>query len=254
MNFTHRHRTALMRIGKTLFFTAAILCVTKLTLISGTLTNASTVAFSFLIIVLLSAFFGDLLVAIVTSISATICFDYFYLPPIGTFTIAAFPDWISLAAFLLTTVIISRLTAAAAENKTEVDLLNKTHTQVKRLGDWLLSMPQEQLTLAAIAKEVLNIFSLEYCSIHVYEVGKWHHFTGTATTIISQEIQNKLTVYQDHPTELLELANEDVLGTRFKQINKGAKTIALLAIKSSTLPNEALDSIAYMIGPWLTLN
>ena len=108
MNFMTKHRDNLIRFGKMLGFTAAILVTTKLTLVFGGLANASTTAFSFLIIVLLSAFFGDLLVAITTSIVATLCFDYFYLPPVGTFYIAAFSDWISLAAFLLALCIISR--------------------------------------------------------------------------------------------------------------------------------------------------
>jgi two-component system sensor histidine kinase KdpD len=253
MNAAIGHRALLMRVGKILAFAVAILLTTKLSREFGALANASTAAFCFLIIVLLSAFFGDLLVAITTSLAAMLCFDYFFLPPVGTFTITAFSDWISLAAFLLASVIISRLTAAAAENKVKANVLAKTLVQLKEFGAWLLSLPQDRLTLSGIAGETLKIFSLEYCSIHVYGEGKWRHFTGSAGTNLSQEIENGLKFFQDHPTELMELVDENMLGVRYMRINKGTATQALLAVKSRTLPAEAIETIAYMIGVRLNM-
>jgi K+-sensing histidine kinase KdpD len=248
MVLTTKRRSLLIRFLKTFVFLAAILITTKLTLEFVTLAKATTAAFCFLIIVLLSAFFGDLLIAIITSLIATLCFDYFYLTPVGTFNITAFSDWISLVAFLLASVITSQLTASAAENKLQANVLNKTIMQIKEFGKWLLSIPQGQLTLSGIAKEALNIFSLDYCSIHVYGEGKWQHFTGTAFSAIPQDIENKLKHFQDHPTDVMELADENMFGVTYAQIHKGKSTLALLAVKSNTLPADAIGALAYMIG------
>ncbi len=253
MNLSTKQRDNLVRFGKMLGFAAAILVATKLTFHYGTLTNSSTAAFGFLIIVLLSAFFGDLFVAVSTSLVATLCFDYFYLLPVGKFTIAAFSDWISLAAFLAASVIISRLAASAAENRRKASILNKALAQLKEFGEWLLSMPHHGLTLTGIAQKALAVFSLEYCSIHVYGEGKWQHFTGAAATDIPAEIENRLKFFQDHSRELMELADEDMLGVRYVRISKGTATLALLAVKSETLPCEALGTIAYMIGVQLSV-
>jgi two-component system, OmpR family, sensor histidine kinase KdpD len=248
MNFAIKHRAAFIQCGKIFAFGAAILCMTKLTLSFGALTSSSTAAFIFLIIVLLSAFFGDLLVAIITSLVATLCFDYFYLPPVGTINITVFSDWISLFAFLLASVIISHLTASAAENKVKANVLTKTLVQLKIFGERLLSMPKDQLTLSGIAKETLNIFSMEYCSIHVYGEGKWQHYSGSASTGISLMIENRVNSFSHHPTDLMELADENMLGVQYMQIKKGMTTQALLVVKSKTLPADALGTIANMIG------
>jgi two-component system, OmpR family, sensor histidine kinase KdpD len=253
MPFVVNHRNALIRFGKMLGFSAAILLATKLTLMFGSIANASTSAFTFLVIVLLSAFFGDLLVAIVTSLVATLCFDYFYLPPVGTFTITAFPDWISLATFLLASVITSHLTALAAENRRKSNGLSGTLVKLEEFGKWLLAQTQEQLTLSTIAQKTLTMFSLEYCSIHVYGEGKWQHFSGTAAAKIPEEIENRLRILQDHSRNLSELADEDMLGVRYVQIIKGSSTLAILAVKSETLPAEAMGTIAYMIGVQLNV-
>jgi two-component system, OmpR family, sensor histidine kinase KdpD len=248
MNFKNRNRTTFIKIGKILVFSALILSTTKLIQVFVALSTPSTAAFSFLIIVLLSAFFGDLLVAIITSIVATLCFDYFFLIPFGTFNIAAYSDWISLAAFLVASLIISHLTASAAENATNATEMKNAMEQLKEFAELLLETPYDQLTLSGIAIEALRIFSLEYCSIHVYSDGKWNHFTGTAESSISAEVKKHLNLFQDHQTRLEDYADESLLGVQYVQINKEATPVALLAIKSSTLPSEAIGTMAYMIG------
>ena len=248
MSFTAKNRAVLIRSGKILLFCAAILCTTKVTLEFDSLTSTSTAAFSFLIIVLLSAYFGDLIVAIVTSLVATLCFDYFFLPPLGSFNIYAFSDWISLVAFLLATVIISRLTSSAAESKTNANALNATVLQLTQLGEWLSSIPDDQLTLSVIAKGVMDIFSLEFCSVHVYGEGKWQYSTGTAAFPITQEIERQLKLFEDHPTDLVDLATEDRLGVRYMPLAEGKIPPVFLVVKGKTLPTNAIEIVARMIG------
>jgi K+-sensing histidine kinase KdpD len=248
MVWTNKSRIVLIRILKIIVFAAAIFITTKITLEFGMLSKTSTAAFCFLIIVLFSAFFGDLITAFITSFIAAFCFDFFYLPPTGTLNIGAFEDWISLTAFLLTSVIISHLTSSAAMNKANAAILKKALIKTKEFGERLISIPDEKLTLSVIAKESLDVFSLEYCSIHVYGEGKWRHFTGMSSTDIPQEIEKRLNYFQDHSTDLLEIADEHVSGVTVAQIKKGDLTLALLAVKSKTLPFEVVGTIAYMIG------
>lgn len=248
MQSTVSRRAALLRVGKTLAFAGAVLGTTKLTLEFGSVTSAATAAFSFLIIVLLAAYFGDLLVAIGTSLVAALCYDYFYLPPFGTFNITAFSDWISLAAFLLASVIISRLTASASVHGKRAHVLQVALEQLKAFGAWLLSTPDDQLTLTVIAQKARHEFSLEYCSIHVYGEGKWQHFSGSAASDISQGIERRLEAGQDHARNLMDLADENMLGVQYMRIDAGTAPLALLAVKSSTLPDVALGALAYTIG------
>jgi two-component system, OmpR family, sensor histidine kinase KdpD len=252
MKMTKKGQKILKRSGLIIVFVIAVFCTTKIILEFGTITSAPTAAFIFIILVLLSAFFGDFIVAILTSLAAAFCFDYYFLLPVGTLNIASFSDWISLTAFLLTSTIISYLTSSAFENKTKANLLENSMKQLKEFGIWLLSKSHKQLTLSGIAEEMLHIFSFEYCSIHVYGTGKWQNFTGMATISgISQEVENKLNTFHDHKTGFVELLNESSWGIRYIQINEGVKPQALLVVKNSILPIETLETIAYMIGLWL---
>lgn len=75
--------------------------------------NPSTTGFAFLIVVLVASLRGGLLIGTVTSIVATLCYNFFFFPPLYTFTIHDAANWVALAAFLVTSVIVSRLVIAA---------------------------------------------------------------------------------------------------------------------------------------------
>ena len=80
--------------------------------------NATTVALFMLLLVLLSATTWGLKEAIFTSIVSVLGFNFFFLPPIGTFTIADPENWVALFAFLVTAVTVSQL-SAQAKRRTE---------------------------------------------------------------------------------------------------------------------------------------
>jgi two-component system sensor histidine kinase KdpD len=75
--------------------------------------NPSTAGFAFLIVVVFVSLRGGLLAGSMASILATLSFNFFFLPPVHTFTIQDPSNWIALAALLVTSVVISRLVIVA---------------------------------------------------------------------------------------------------------------------------------------------
>jgi len=75
--------------------------------------NANAVGFVFLIVVLAASIRGGLLSGMVASVAATLCYNYFFFPPLYTFTIHEPANWVALTAFLVTSVAVSRLVIAA---------------------------------------------------------------------------------------------------------------------------------------------
>src|SRR3954463_11944332 len=74
--------------------------------------NPSTAGFAFLIVIVLTSLRGGLVAGTVASILATLSFNFFFFPPVHTFTIQDPSNWVALAAFLVTSVVISRLVIA----------------------------------------------------------------------------------------------------------------------------------------------
>jgi K+-sensing histidine kinase KdpD len=105
-------------------YVVAVLSVGALTLllkIVGIHINATTVSLALLLNVLFIATRWGSLPAMAASILAMLCFNFFFLPPFGTFTIAAPDNWIALFAFLATAVTAGQLSARARKRAEEAE-------------------------------------------------------------------------------------------------------------------------------------
>src|ERR1035438_6195022 len=75
--------------------------------------NATTVGFAYLVLVLLIASTWGFVESALASVAATLTFNFFFLPPVGTLTIADPQNWVALFSFLATSLIASRLSDQA---------------------------------------------------------------------------------------------------------------------------------------------
>src|SRR6476659_3213313 len=75
--------------------------------------NAATVGCAYLLLVLVIASTWGFPEACVASVLATLPFNFYFFPPVGTFTIADPQNWAALFSFLLTSLIASHLSTTA---------------------------------------------------------------------------------------------------------------------------------------------
>jgi two-component system, OmpR family, sensor histidine kinase KdpD len=95
------------------------------------ITNTTTVALTFLLVVLVVAATSRLWIAVVTSIVAMLCFNFFVLPPVGAWTIEDPQNWVALGAFFTVSLVaislssVVRARADAALARHDADLARK---------------------------------------------------------------------------------------------------------------------------------
>lgn len=83
--------------------------------------NATTAGFLFLLAVLFLTLRWGLLAGAVASIASTLAFNFFFLPPLHTFTISDPANWAALAAFGITAIVTGRLVAAERHRAEEAE-------------------------------------------------------------------------------------------------------------------------------------
>jgi len=81
--------------------------------------NASTIVSFYLVAVLIVAAWGGWAVGATASVAAMLCFNYFFLPPFGTLTVADPANWAALVSFLAASTLASRLVATARRQAEE---------------------------------------------------------------------------------------------------------------------------------------
>ncbi len=85
--------------------------------------NSTTVALAFLIIVLSAATFFGRNPALLASFVAMLCFNYFFLPPVHTWTISDPQNLVAWAAFTITALVAGELSAYANRRAREAEQL-----------------------------------------------------------------------------------------------------------------------------------
>src|SRR5262245_14896554 len=81
--------------------------------------NPTTIALTYLMAILAIASGWGIAEATTASLAAVLCFNFFFLPPVGTLTIADPQNWVALLAFLVTAVVTSQLSGRARRRQME---------------------------------------------------------------------------------------------------------------------------------------
>ena len=87
----------------------------------GSHVNSTTVALALLLVVLFVATGWGSRPAVLSSLLGLVCFNFFYLPPVGRLTIDAPDNWIALFAFLVTAVTAGQLWSRAKRRAEEAE-------------------------------------------------------------------------------------------------------------------------------------
>ena len=92
-------------------------------------------------------------------------FNFFFLPPVGTFTIADPQNWIALFAFLVVAVIASNLSAAAQDRAREAIARRNEVTRLFDLTRDVLLTTETAGAIDALARHVARRFELPAVAI-----------------------------------------------------------------------------------------
>jgi two-component system sensor histidine kinase KdpD len=162
--------------------------------------NPTTVALTLVLFVLLIAARLSLRYAVAASLVSTACYNFFFLPPVGTFTIADPQNWLTLFTFLATSVIGSRLSQTAREEadqararQRELEVLfalSRELLQTENIADLVDTLPTLINVAARAQRSTLYLLDGD----RVYQAGEQQvavelpHFRQLALSLSAPEI------------------------------------------------------------------
>jgi two-component system sensor histidine kinase KdpD len=129
--------------------------------------NETTVALTLLLLVLVLAGSWGLRYAVGASIAATLLFNYFFLPPIGTLTINDTRNWVALFAFLGTAIYASHLASRIREESEEANARRRESEMLYRLGRQLLQPESVAQLHNFIPSSVANAFNSPAVTLYI---------------------------------------------------------------------------------------
>lgn len=167
--------------------------------------NTTTVALTLLLLILFLAAEWGLRYAVLVAIVATILYNYFFLPPIGTFTISDPQNWLALLAFLITAIIASRLSQRARNEATEAKRGQHELELLFRLSREFLQSEDFGSLLANVPSALLDITSARTAKLYLLEGDRLFQ-AGEIDSDIElphlQQLASTLTEVQDEVNDL----------------------------------------------------
>jgi two-component system sensor histidine kinase KdpD len=215
---------------------ASIAGVCAITLVCTSLpVNATTVSLTFLLFVLIVATGWGLSPAIVASISATLLFNFFFLPPVRTLTIADPQNWIALVAFLITAVIASELSNRAQRQAASAVRQRREVERLYELSRGVLLDTGETPLGRTIAQQIAGAFGFEAVLFYDLRIRKAFYAGPHNLSLPAEDI------------ELVEETTDLPDGSRATLVRLGNKAVGVLAIRGE-VGRPALEAIANLVA------
>jgi two-component system sensor histidine kinase KdpD len=160
--------------------------------------NAATVSTTYLMVVLMVAATSRLWIAVSASLTAMLCLNFFFLPPVGTFTIADPHNWIALFTFLAVSLVASNLSAIAHARTQEAVSRRDELARLFDLSRDVLMMTDSREALSVLARAIARRFDLAHVAIALPRQTEWDIYSaGTRTLELDRrQLTNALTAAQ----------------------------------------------------------
>jgi two-component system sensor histidine kinase KdpD len=202
--------------------------------------NPTTVGFLYLVSILLIATSWGLAEALTASVLATLCFNFFFFPPVGAFRIDDPLNWVSLIAFLITSVTASQLSDRARRRTREA--LNR-QTEMERLHAIgraiLLSNPERPLG-EQIAREIARIYDLGF-------VGLYDRASDMVHRAGPEDPPNLATRLRDAAMNGT-LSRDEEIRMVVAPVSFGAQPVGSVALKGPPLSDAALQALSNLVA------
>jgi two-component system, OmpR family, sensor histidine kinase KdpD len=197
--------------------------------------NETTVALTFLIGILLVAANWGLRHSIYLSILSAAAFNFFFLPPVLTFTVGDGRNWVALLAFLVTGIVASQLAERA---RREATISLRRQREAERLYEF-----SQQMLVTGNVIDLLNVlpqmiavtFNLAGAAVYLREKDRIYRSSPNYMDVTAAELRDAAFT-RDH-------RYDEERGVTLVPILLGTRPIGAVGITGNRTSPEALDAV-----------
>ncbi len=202
--------------------------------------NPTTVAVSFLLVILAVAAAWGLRYSIAMSIAAALCFNFFFLPPVGTLTIADTQNWVALLAFFLTSIIASNLSERARRQTAEAEHRRLDVERLYQFSQQLLIAENILELLKTTPQFVTETFGSNHAALYISAKDQTYRSDPDRQEIPIDALREA--------TRRGTVAIDSTLHTAVAPLRMGARIVGAFGITGEIPSRETLEAIGSLIA------
>jgi two-component system sensor histidine kinase KdpD len=169
-----------------------------------------------------------------------LCFNFFFLPPVGTFTIADPQNWVALSAFLVTAIVASQLSAGARKRAIDATRREREIERLYELSRTLMFVDNHSAPAGQMSYWIVQVFKVPGVAIfdrYTNEIFR----TGDCELPVSdgklRDAAIQHTSFRDSRT------NVSIL-----PLSLGEETLGSLAIYGGSISDPAMQAISNLVA------
>src|ERR1700685_1048342 len=202
--------------------------------------NPTTVALTFLLAILAVSTVWGIAVSVFMSVAAMLAFNYYFLPPVGKFTVADPQNWVALFAFLVVSVSASSLSTRARQKAEDASARRREIEKLYAFSQVLLESGNVIQLLNRIPAQIVNTFEVGAAALLLSDKQKVYR---SGPVIPRLDIDSlKAIVAREEP--VIDVPNS----LCFVPVRLGVRPIGSLGISGSVLSRQTLEAIGTLIG------
>jgi two-component system, OmpR family, sensor histidine kinase KdpD len=202
--------------------------------------NATTAGFAYLLVILIVASAWGFLEAALASILATLVFNFFFFPPIGTFTIADPQNWVALSTFLATSLIASRLSAKARARASEAVERQKDLERLYAFSRAMLLIDNRAPFGKQLIEKVIEIFGVEAAILYERLSGNFYCAAVDGPSGIEDDLRRAVLPGGPSPQERPPYI--------IIAVSCGSEPVASMALRGATMAESVLQGVANLVA------
>jgi len=202
--------------------------------------NQTTIALTFLLAILAVSAVWGMAVSVFMSVVSVLAINYFFLPPIGTFTIADPQNWVALLAFLVTSIMGSQLSARIRKEADEAHQRRREIERLYKFSQKLLAEGNVIQLMNAIPNYIVESFECGAAELFLPQKDKFYR-SGFGAAHLDEE-KMKAVFLRDEGV----FDSQD--GLYFIPVRMGVRPIGSLGISGSRLSRQTLDAVGSLVA------
>jgi two-component system sensor histidine kinase KdpD len=181
-----------------------------------------TVSLLYLIVVVLQSLVGDFLSSTFVSFLSFLCLNYFFVPPIFSFSVSDASDTVALISFLIAGLVITRLTSQIHEAAEAEELQRKEMTRLYKISRQLLALEPTGTVDANLLRPFRSEFDLR--AVSVFDAATTQlHTEGNSLNRLPESTRNAYIAGRDF--------NDDSCGVTIRLLRVGSHTIGAIGFE-----------------------
>jgi two-component system, OmpR family, sensor histidine kinase KdpD len=202
--------------------------------------NPTTIALTLLLAILAVSTFWGRAVSVAMSLAAMLAFNYFFLPPIGKFTVADPQNWVALISFLVVALLAGHLSMRVRQQAATASARQRDVEKLYAFSRGLLESGNVIRLLNRIPAQIVDDFEVGAAAVFLADKQKVYRSGPVVPQLDTESL--KAVMAREEP--IIDEQN----GLCFVPVRLGVRAVGSLGISGSVLSRQTLEAIATLVA------